>query len=56
MNACKHWRSAIDYEMTELLIARYRDELDWAYLERRAVLPENGTLEELRALRAREAL
>jgi hypothetical protein len=51
MNACKHWKSEIDCEMTELLIARYGKELDWAYLERRAALPENDSLAELRALK-----
>lgn len=51
MNACKHWKSEIDCEMTELLIARYGQELDWEYLERRAALPENDSLTELRALK-----
>lgn len=55
MNACKHWKSEIDCEMTELLIARYGKELDWAYLERRAALPENDTLAELRALKRKGA-
>lgn len=51
LNACKHWESEIDCEMTEILIARYRDELDWVYLERKAGLPENDTLKELLSLR-----
>jgi len=55
MNACKHWKPAVDCEMAELLIVRYREELDWAYLERRAALPENDTLAELRTLKDREA-
>jgi len=53
MNACKHWGSEVDCEMTELLIARYENEIDWAYLEKKAGLPENDTLAELRALRAK---
>lgn len=55
MNACKHWRSEVDCEMTELLITRYGKELDWDYLEKRAALPENGTLAELRSLKDRRA-
>jgi hypothetical protein len=55
MNACKHWKSEVDCEMTELLIARYGKEIDWAYLEKRAVLPENDTLAELRALKSKGA-
>lgn len=55
LNACKHWKSEVDCEMTELLFARYRGELDWAYLEKRAALPENDTLAELRTLKDRKA-
>lgn len=55
MNACKHRKSEVDCEMAKLLIVRYRDELDWAYLERRAALPENDILAELRTLKDREA-
>ena len=51
MNACKHWKSEVDCEMTELLIVRYRQELDWIYSEKRAALPVNDTLAELRALK-----
>jgi hypothetical protein len=29
----------------------YRDEMDWAYLEKKAALPENNTLAELKALK-----
>jgi hypothetical protein len=54
LNACRHWGSDVDCEMAELLIVRYREELDWAYLERRAALPENDTLAELLALKARD--
>lgn len=54
LNACKPWKSEIDCEMTELLVARYGKELDWAYLERRASLPENDTLAELEATRKRD--
>jgi len=53
MNACKHWKSETDCEMTELLIARYGREIDWDYLEKRAALPENDTLAELRALKSK---
>jgi hypothetical protein len=56
MNACKHRRSEVDCEMAELLIAHYREELDWDYLERRAALPENDILAALRTLRDREPL
>lgn len=55
LNACQHWKSEVDCEMTELLIARYGRELDWGYLERRAALPENDTLAVLRALRTKGA-
>jgi len=55
LNACKHWKSEVDCEMTELLIVRYRQELDWVYLEKRAALPVNDTLAELRALKDRKA-
>ncbi len=55
MNACKHWKSEIDCEMTELLIARYGGEIDWAYLEKKAALPENDTLAELGALKSKGA-
>ena len=34
LNACKHWKSEIDCEMVELLARRYRDDLDWVYLEK----------------------
>ena len=55
MNACKHWKSEVDCEMTELLIARYGKELDWDYLDKKAALPENGTLAELRAFKDRRS-
>ena len=55
LNACKHWKSEVDCEMTELLVARYGKEIDWAYLEKRAALPENDTLAELRALKSKGA-
>jgi hypothetical protein len=50
LNACKHWKSSVDCEMTELLIARYGEDLDRAYLEKRAGLPENDILAELQEL------
>jgi hypothetical protein len=55
LNACKHWNSAVDGEMTELLIVRYGKEIDWAYLEKKAALPENDTLAELHAFKGRGA-
>ncbi len=51
LNACKHWRSAIDCEMVELLLARYYNELDWNYLEKKAILPENDTVIELNEMK-----
>lgn len=53
LNACKHWRSQIDCEMAELLVNRYLADLDWAYLEWKAALPENDTVKELQALKER---
>ncbi len=53
LNACKHWRSQVDCEMAELLVNRYFADLDWAYLDRKAALPENDTLEELQAIKQR---
>jgi hypothetical protein len=37
--------------MAEILIARYGEEMDWVYLERKAALPENETLTELLTLK-----
>ena len=54
MNACKHWKSEVDCEMMALLVARYREELDWPYLEKKAALPENDTLADLWALKDRK--
>jgi len=54
MNACKHWKSEVDCEMAELLIARYGGEIDRAYIEKKAALPENDTLAELRELMGRK--
>jgi hypothetical protein len=51
LNAAKHWGSKIDGEMAELLLVRYKEEVDWAYLEKKAALPENGTLAEVRAIK-----
>src|SRR4030043_1340396 len=53
MNAFKHWKSEMDGEMVELLIQKYRDELDWAYLERKAALPEKDIFSEIRELKQR---
>jgi hypothetical protein len=51
LNACKHWKSEIDCEMTELLVLRYQKELDWTYLEKRAENPENDVITELMELK-----
>ena len=56
LNAYKHWKSEIDGEMVELLIRRYRNDLDWPYLEKRAVLPENDTLPEILELKKKGGL
>jgi hypothetical protein len=53
LNAFKHWKSEIDGEMVELIINRYRNDLDWSYLEKRAALPENDTLSEILELKKR---
>ncbi|MBI5286813.1 MAG: hypothetical protein HY878_04380 [Deltaproteobacteria bacterium] len=53
LNACKHWKSTIDCEMVELLLQRYLDELDWSYLEKKASIPENETLDMLMDMRPR---
>lgn len=53
LNACKHWKSEIDCEMAELLLRRYKDDLDWSYLQERAGRPENDTLSELWDLKKR---
>ena len=55
LNACKHRKSEVDCEMTELLIARYGPEIDWAYLEKKASLPANDALAELRDLKDRRS-
>jgi hypothetical protein len=47
LNACKHRKSEIDCEMVELLIRRYMKDLDWSYLEKKAILPVNDTLSEI---------
>jgi hypothetical protein len=47
LNACKYWKFETDCEMAELLLKKYAEELDWEYLEKKAVLPENNTLTEL---------
>ena len=51
LNAYKHWKSEIDGEMVELLMRRYKDDLDWSYLEKKAILPENDTLSEILELK-----
>jgi len=53
LNAFKHWKSETDGEMAELLIQKYGNELDWAYLERKAALPENDTLSEILELKTK---
>jgi hypothetical protein len=56
LNAFKHWKSEIDGEMVELLIRRYRDDLDWSYLEKKTKLPENDTLLEILELKKKVGL
>ena len=56
LNAFKHWKSEIDGEMVELLIRRYRNDLDWSYLEKKAILPENDTLSEILELKKKVGL
>lgn len=56
LNAFKHWKSEIDGEMVELLIRRYRDDLDWSYLEKKTKLPENDTLPEILELKKKVGL
>jgi hypothetical protein len=56
LNAFKHWKSEIDGEMVELLIRRYRDDLDWSYLEKKTKLPENDTLREILELKKKVGL
>ncbi len=51
LNAYKHWKSEIDGELVELLIRRYKNELDWSYLQKKATLPENDTLPEILELK-----
>src|SRR4030066_1569438 len=51
LNACKYWKSEIDCEMAELLIRRYTREIDWLYLEKKAVITENNILSELLELK-----
>jgi hypothetical protein len=53
LNACKHWKSEIDCEMVDLLAKRYFEELDWTYLEKRAVMPENDIFSELQEIKKR---
>ena len=53
LNACKHWKSEVDCEMAELLVNRYVADLDWAYLERKAALPQNDSLKELQNMKER---
>jgi len=53
LNACKHWKSAIDCEMAELLVNRYYNDLDWPYLEKKASRPENDILLELQEIKKR---
>jgi len=50
LNACKYWKSEIDCEMVEMLIIKYK-EIDWTYLEKKAVIPENNVLPELMELK-----
>lgn len=56
LNAFKHWKSEIDGEMVELLVRRYKADLDWSYLEKKALLPENNTLAEILELKKKAGL
>jgi hypothetical protein len=56
LNACKYRKSEIDGEMVELLIRRYTNDLDWSYLEKKAILPENDTLPEILELKKKVGL
>jgi len=56
LNAYKHWKSEIDGEMVELLLRRYRDDVDWSYLEKKALLPENDTSSEILELKNKVGL
>ncbi len=51
LNVFKHWKSEIDRDMLTLLIERYRYDLDWAYFEKKAALPENDALSEILTLK-----
>ncbi len=53
MNACQHRKLEIDCEMAELLVNRYYNDLDWPYLERKAVKPENDISSELQEIKKR---
>lgn len=53
LNACKHWKSEIDCEMAALLVNRYVADLDWPYLEKKASLPQNDTVKELRGMKGK---
>jgi len=56
LNAYKHWKSEIDGEMVELLLRRYRNDVDWSYLEKKALLPENDTSSEILELKNKVGL
>jgi hypothetical protein len=56
LNAFKHWKSEIDGEMVELLLRRYKNDFDWSYLEKKALLPENDTLSEILELKKKAGL
>jgi len=56
LNAFKHWKSEIDGEMVELLIRRYKNDLDWSYLEKKARLLGNDTLPEILELKKKVGL
>ncbi len=47
LNACKYWKSEVDCEMSELLIIKYFKEIDWDYIEKKAIIPENNVFSEL---------
>lgn len=53
LKVCKQLNSETDCEMSELLIMRYFDEVDWEYLELKAAHPEIDVGEKIRELKSK---
>lgn len=53
LKSFKHLNSETDGEMAELLIMRYFEEIDWEYLELKAVHPQIDVGKELRELKGK---